>query len=59
MVLVVDERLPRGRWPLGIVVEVYPDRAGHTRSVKVRTAESQFVRPIHKLCFLEADQEEN
>ena len=58
VVLVVDERLPRGQWPLGVVVAVYPDKDGHTRSVKVRTGSSFLMRPIHKLCFLEGDQDE-
>ena len=46
---------PRGQWPLGRVVAVHPDQKGHVRSVKVQVGESVKVRPIHKLCLLEAD----
>jgi hypothetical protein len=31
LVLVVEENLPRGQWPLGRVVEVHPDCKGHVR----------------------------
>ena len=55
LVLVVDERYPRGQWPIGRIMEVHPDSAGHVRSAKIRTADSTKIRPIAKLCFLEAD----
>ena len=29
VVLVYDEHTPRGKWPLGRVVETYPDKQGH------------------------------
>ena len=35
VVLVIQPDSPRGRWPLGRVIEVYPGRDGHTR-VKVQ-----------------------
>ena len=55
IVLVVDETLPRGRWPLGRVLETYPDSKGQVRSVKLRFGGSDKVRPIHKLVFLEGE----
>ena len=57
LVLIVDERLPRGQWPLGLVVEALPDSEGLVRAVKVRSAGSIKTRPIHKLCLLEHNQE--
>ena len=53
LVLVVDERMPRGQWPLARLTEIYPDKTGHVRSVKVRTKSTSLSRPITKLCFLE------
>ena len=35
VVLVIQPDAPRGRWPLGRIVEVYPGRDGHTRVDKV------------------------
>lgn len=40
LVLVVDEKSPRGHWPMGLIEEVFPDSHGHIRHVKVRTATS-------------------
>ena len=36
------------------VIEVYSDKAGFVRSVKVKARGSEKVRPITKLCLLEA-----
>ena len=39
VVLVVDEKTPRGSWPLGRVLEVYANRKdGFVRSLKVNTS---------------------
>ena len=58
IVLVIDNTVPRGSWPLARVDEVYPDADGHIRNVKVITRNSTLVRPISKLCMiLEADGE--
>ena len=45
---------PRGHWPKARVIEVYPDNDGNVRTVKVRTASSEYVRDIRKLSLLEA-----
>ncbi|XP_071476616.1 uncharacterized protein [Diadema antillarum] len=54
LVLVADETTPRGQWPLGKVVEVYPGKDGHVRQAQVRVGTRFFKRPIAKLCLLEA-----
>ena len=53
IVLVADPTAPRGSWPLGIVLETYPDGRGLVRSAKVRTKTSTLVRPVTKLCLLQ------
>lgn len=53
LVLVVDQNLPRGRWLLGRVQEVFPGRDGKVRSAQVKTKSSSLTRPITKLCLLE------
>jgi len=39
------------------VLEVYPGPDGMIRTVKVKTKDSIFIRPIQKLCLLENDFE--
>ena len=56
LVLVVDDKTPRGRWPMGLIEEVFPDSNGYVRSVKVKTATSVYRRDIRKLCLLEGVQ---
>ena len=43
---------------MGRIFEVHPDKRGHVRSVKVKTATSTLIRPITKLCLL-LEQEES
>ena len=52
-VLLVDENCPRGRWPKGVIQEVFPDRHGVVRHVTVKTATTSLRRDIRKLCLLE------
>ena len=53
LVLLLDENSPRGSWPLGLVNEISVGRDGLVRSVRVKTATTEFVRPIPKLVVLE------
>ena len=52
VVLIVDSQAPRRSWPMGRVIETYPDKNGLVRSVKVQTKTAVLVRPIVKLCLL-------
>lgn len=58
LVLLVDDKVPRGRWRLGRVLETYAGPDGLIRTVKVKTKDSTYIRPIQKLCFLENDKRE-
>lgn len=55
LVLVVDERFPPSKWPLGRVTQIHPGKDGITRVVTVRTQASILKRPIVKLCPLPID----
>ncbi|XP_059097294.1 uncharacterized protein LOC131891683 [Tigriopus californicus] len=46
LVLMVVEGNPRNQWPLGRVLEVFPSSEWHVRSVQVKTAKSEYRRPI-------------
>ena len=59
LVLVVTDNAPRGEWPLGRIIETYPDKHGIVRSVRVRTSSTSLTRPITRLCLLEADPDDN
>ena len=49
VVLALENNLPRGRWPLGRIIETYPGKDGHTRVAKVQCGDRTLIRPIHKL----------
>ena len=49
VVFVTQPDTPRGRWPLGRIVEVYPGGDGHTRVAKVACGVKTVLRPISKL----------
>ena len=54
-VLILDENTPRSSWPLGRILEVFPNQSdGLVRSVKLRMKSSVLVRPIDKIALLEA-----
>ncbi|CAB4022447.1 Hypothetical predicted protein [Paramuricea clavata] len=52
LVLVVDERVTRGQWPMGLVEEIYPDKYGVVRQVLVRASNGKLRRDTRKLCSL-------
>jgi hypothetical protein len=52
VVLLVEPNNPRGRWPYGLSEEVYQGSDGHVRTVKVRSGDISFLRPITRLCPL-------
>ena len=54
IVLVSDDRLPRLRWKLGRIQELFKGRDGLVRSALIRTSQGVFRRPITVLHTLEA-----
>ena len=46
LVLLVNDNSPRGHRNLGRVLETYPGRDGLVRTVKVKTKDAVYVRPI-------------
>ena len=55
LVLLQDDLLPRGKWPLGKIEEINHGRDGLVRSVRLSARGSEYVRPITKLIPLELD----
>ena len=52
VVIIVDDQLPRGSWPRGLVTVVFPGRDGKVQVADVKTATGTFRRPVVKLCRL-------
>ena len=57
VVLVIAPDTPRGKWPLGKVIEVYPGSDDHVRAVKVQVGRNTLTRPITKICPLKCFEE--
>ena len=51
LVLIANENVHRGKWPLGKVVD-----DGYVRSAEVQTSLMVLTRPVTKLCFLEGQR---
>lgn len=52
IVLIAAETSHRNSWPLGRIIETFPDKRGFVRRVKVRTQSAVYERPVDKLCLL-------
>ncbi|XP_044582991.1 uncharacterized protein LOC123264009 [Cotesia glomerata] len=57
MVLVVDERYPPAKWPLGRITKTHPGNDGLIRTVTIRTQTSILDRLIAKVCPLPINEE--
>lgn len=65
LVLIVDNRTPRGQWPIGVITKTYGVSSSKgsdqtVRTVVVKTDQGEFRRPVVKLCLLKkaADRKE-
>lgn len=52
VVLIRQDNLPPTKWKLGRIIKCYLGKDDLVRGVRVRTADSEFDRPIAKLCLL-------
>jgi len=59
LVLIKEDNIPRLKWPIGIVVDVFPGKDGIVRSVKVKTKKGEMTRPIQRLYDLEVSRSED
>ena len=53
LVLLVEDNLPRGQWPLGRIVELFKGDDNRFRFVIVKTPRGEYHRPSAKICLLE------
>ena len=57
VVLLVDDSVPRGVWPMGRVEEAYAGADGRVRTVRVRARGATYVRPVTKIVKIVEAQE--
>ena len=53
LVIVQDDDIKRGKWPLARVIRVMPGRDGIVRVAEIKTRSGVYTRPISKLLRLE------
>jgi hypothetical protein len=54
LVVIVDQNTPRGKWPMGRVMEVYENKTdGHVRSARLKLQGGELTRPINRIIRLE------
>jgi hypothetical protein len=53
LVMVLEHPMPRSKWPVGRIVDVRTGRDGLVRAALVRTADSELLRPVTRICVLE------
>ena len=53
VVLLVEPNAKLGEWPLGRVVETYRGDDDLIRVVKIKVGDTDYIRPVHRLCPLE------
>lgn len=49
LVLTISPDQPRGHWPLGRIIEVFPGKDKHVRVAKLQVGTDTTVNPITKL----------
>ncbi|XP_068250434.1 uncharacterized protein [Palaemon carinicauda] len=59
LVLIKEDNLPRLKWPLGVIVDVFKGRDGLVRSVRLKTKKGEMTRPIQRLYNLEVGRSED
>ena len=52
IVVTKDENAVRGSWTVGRVVSVYPGEDGRVRNEKIKTATSEYQRPVTKIAVI-------
>ena len=59
LVLEVDPNHKRSKWKLARVIATYPGNDGLVRKARIKTQDSEYDRPIHKLCLIATKNELN
>ena len=52
IVLIVENNVPRGKWNLGEVLEVFPGKHGIVRNERLKTENGELKRSVQNCCIL-------
>ena len=52
VVVMKDENTVRGSWTVGRIVSIYRGEDGKVRNVKIKTATSEYQRPVTKIAVI-------
>ena len=53
VVILAEPKANRREWTLGRITQTYPGTDGLVRVAKVRVGDTEYLRPVHRLCLLE------
>ena len=56
LVVLAQDEVKRGKWPLARITKVCPSEDGVVRVVEVRTKDGTYTRPVAKICKLEDNE---
>ena len=56
VVLISDDKVQRGKWPMGRITQVHPGKDGFVRTVTLKTQKGELKRPVQRLHRLEMEQ---
>ncbi|XP_065365766.1 uncharacterized protein LOC135958795 [Calliphora vicina] len=59
LVLMFDERVPPGQWPLARITEIHPGKDGQVRVVSLSSHGKIYRRPVSKIAFLPVNDDTN
>ena len=59
LVLELDKNHRRRQWKMALIIDTYPGQDKHVRKVRIKTADGEYDRPIHKLCLIATKEELN
>ena len=59
LVLELDSKHKRCQWKMAIIIGTYPGNDGCVRKVRIKNADGEYDRPIHKLCLIATKEELN
>ena len=57
LVLELDNKCRRSQWKMALIIGTYPGNDNHVRKVRIKTANGEHDRPIHKLCLIATKEE--
>jgi hypothetical protein len=59
LVLELDSKNKRCQLKMAIIIGTYPGNDGCARKVRIKNADGEYNRPIHKLCLIATKEELN